>query len=313
MATPGDNLEFPELLNSKDAYPDLIFRRELKNIAEMKADFYSEGMRSAMRYSELTDRDILLDVGCSSGEFMLRAAQEVGAPAYLFGLDVIDYSRADYLRANFDDSRFTFIHGSGEDIPLPDGSVKVLTAHNILFRSENPEHMLEGFKRVVEPSGLIVISTNARDHLPLRYTIERLAAMQVSMSLGISLELLTPPAEGFYLEDVPKILDRIGGLEIVEKPDPSDKSRNNPQISYVKIYEGARLETLKSSIQFSANYTDLPPEEYREFRLAANNIINAMTSYVFERQRQRHAGASQSFRPYLIDYVHRGMYVLRNY
>lgn len=305
----------PELLDSVDSYPDLRYRREINDYAETKVDFNFAGMEAVKRHTELTSSDAILDVGCSSGRFAIEAAQRAEISSYLIGLDIVDYSAADYAREGLDVSKFSFMLGSGEDIPLPDSSVKAVTAHNVLFRSRSAETMLAEFKRVTEPDGLILISTNARDHAALRHTVERLAALEASMTLGIVSEPINPPAEGFYLEEIPALIERSGGMSVLEQPESNTNGYNNLQDSYVKIYRGDRLETFTTSIELSANSADQHYEMWRDhYRAAVRDILSALVKSVFARQRQYmvHTGSSRGFKPYLLDRVHRGMFVLQN-
>lgn len=293
--------EFPA--GGVDAYADMVLRRLLSQYAERPVDFNVEGLRKVQDHLDppLGADDTVLDVGCSSGEFVLEAARATGVRARLIGLDPDDHAYRQHFPGGPDADRFTFIKGIGEDIPLPDDAARVATAHNVLFRADDQYKMLDEMKRVVEPEGLIIVSTNGRMHAYWRHLFERMVALKVSQTTGMS-EPLHPPAEGFYMEDVPEIVERSGGLEIIDTLVQRTESRITLE----------RLPDYLTSLKFSVNHTDTPPEYWRVWRETVDGLARPLILKTIYQQTLRNAEAGRSDEPYFPDPVHRAMFVLRN-
>jgi SAM-dependent methyltransferase len=250
----------------------------------------------AVLHSDISTEDVVLDIGCSSGIFALRAARLAHMPAHLIGLDV----QEDAFRKHFptDHSRigFSFVQGSGEAIPLPTDSVAVTTAHNVLFRAHDIDDMLNEMKRVTQADGLIIISTNFRNHALSRHLWERTIAETVSTELDIPIEPVLPPAEGCYFEDLAGIVAQSGGLEAIDTVIQEDVALITP---------GERFETFLTSLYYSVNYTDLPTCFYSRWRNVVDRTIQPLLLESYDRQSRDE--------PVFTDTVHRGMVVWRNH
>ena len=284
-----------------DAYAGMMARRAVNNFAREPVDFYVKGLEMAPEFVELGESDIWLDVGCSSGLPGLQAAAATGTHARLFGLDPYREPFDIFLPPDIDLSRFTFLHGFGEAIPLPDNSVKLATLHNTLFRAKNIYQMLEEVKRVTEPGGLIMVSTNARSHARSRHKFERQLGVWVSQETGRTFERIRAPAEGCYLEDVPRIVSKVGGLALV-----GQFIQDSPAI----ITRGTRLDTYIVALQYSAS--QLVPNDWGVRRIWRRLVIEKALP-VIERVIARHEKQlGDPTHAYFPDTVHRGLLIYRN-
>ncbi|HTH72605.1 MAG TPA: class I SAM-dependent methyltransferase [Candidatus Pristimantibacillus sp.] len=284
-----------------DAYAGMMARRAVNNFAREPVDFYVKGLEMASGLIELGESDVWLDVGCSSGLPGLQAAVATGTRAYLIGLDPYREPFDIFLPPDTDLSQFTFMHGVGEDIPLPDNSVKLVTLHNTLFRAQNIRQMLEEVKRITEPGGLIMISTNARSHARSRHKFERQLGVWVSQETGRTFERIRAPAEGCYLEDVPRIISAVGGLALADQ-----FIQDSPAI----ITRGKRLDTYIVALQYSASL--LVPNDWDVRRIWRRLVIEKalpMIERVIASHEKRLNDPSQAYFP---DTVHRGLLIYRN-
>lgn len=282
-----------------------MLRRHINDQADHPVDFYRAGMEATLAHTALAAEDIVLDIGASSGEFALNAAESTGVPSRLVAIDPDAYAYRVFLKPKLtpeQDGRLRFVRGVGENLPLRDNSAKVVTGHNVLFRADSAGDMICEMKRVCEPGGLIILSTNARDHAMWRHTYEADVAKALREE-GHLEEELHPPAETCYLEDMPGIIDTVGGLAVV-----STLSQN----SQVRIARGDVLDDFLEDIRHSANRTALSPEQYRLWRQKVDELIapqlEARLAAIESQNHREDTSRPVSFS----DTVHRGMYVLRN-
>lgn len=287
-----------------DSYPDMVLRRAINDLAERPVDFYAASMEAALHYTTLSESDVILDVGASSGEFIYRAAENAGIRSRLIALDPDDYAYNTYFTDKSEATRLAFMRGIGEAMLLPDSSVKVVTGHNVMFRGTAID-MLTEMQRVCEPGGYIMLSTNARNHGLWRHLYERQTtlAFQYDETAGAPLTPLDPPAEGCYLEDMPKFIERVGGLAIVDMV---------VQDSDARITRGERLETFIEAIYHSVARTSLPPEMHAAWRRKVDEIITPRILAHIALEEELHAVRGIEGPAYFADKVHRGMLVVRN-
>ncbi|MFI7603505.1 class I SAM-dependent methyltransferase [Micromonospora sp. NPDC049366] len=101
-------------------------------------------------------RHTVLDVGCGDGSFLAHLA------AMLSGQDIrwigVDYSEHQLARAAALPYEFHRCD-LGEGIPLPDASVDLVHAGEVLEHLYDPDRMLEECARVLRPGGHLVLTT----------------------------------------------------------------------------------------------------------------------------------------------------------
>ncbi len=277
-----------------DSYFDMVLRREINDFAELGVDFYLEGFKKARQYADLTPQDAVLDVGCSSGRFVIESAQATEVPSHLIGLDSDDEAYQSYMPPWLDQSRFSFVHSRGESMPLPDNAVKVASGHNVLFRSSEVSAMLGEMKRVVEPDGLLIISTNSREHAVWRHTFERMVAEWFNEEHGYAEPPLKPPAENCYLEDIDHIVAGVGDLEVID--------RSVIQFCDARITSD-RIDDFLMSVKLSANRTGIPPHMHHVWRRTVDERVRPIV--------EAHMIQPGVGKPYFAEQVRRGMVVLR--
>jgi len=114
--------------------------------------------------------DVVLDIGSGSGTDALIAAWLVGPRGRVIGLDLTDAMR-DKLRTNgavAGVDNLEVLAGNAESIPLPDGSVDVVTTNGVINLVPDKMKAIREIVRVLRPGGRlqmadIVVRTLASD------------------------------------------------------------------------------------------------------------------------------------------------------
>ena len=99
--------------------------------------------------------DVVLDIGAGSGTDALIAARLVGPSGRVLGLDMTEAMR-DKLRANvalIGVANLEVLAGNAEAIPLPDGSVHVVTTNGVLNLVPDKTRAIREIARVLRPGG----------------------------------------------------------------------------------------------------------------------------------------------------------------
>jgi SAM-dependent methyltransferase len=96
----------------------------------------------------------LLDIGCGDGAFLASLA--AGRPELSYvGVDYSEYQLAKAARLPFEFRQCDL----GEGIPLPDGSIDVAHAAEVIEHLYNPDLLVEECARVLRSGGYLVVST----------------------------------------------------------------------------------------------------------------------------------------------------------
>ncbi len=104
--------------------------------------------------------DVVLDIGSGSGTDALIAADLVGAGGRVIGLDLTEAMRGK-LRANAAlaaAAHLEVLAGNAEAIPLPSGSVDVVTSNGVLNLVPDKARALREIARVLRPGGRVQIA-----------------------------------------------------------------------------------------------------------------------------------------------------------
>ncbi|HET8991899.1 MAG TPA: methyltransferase domain-containing protein [Candidatus Saccharimonadales bacterium] len=290
---------------SVDSYAELLTRDEVNSWIDHPVDFYYEGYRKALEYLGLYDHSVVGDVGCGNGQRTYDGIRKLNEERVAMGRDEIWplligfeplYEQMSSLRQTIDQKRFVYMQARGEDIPLPDNSLDVLTAHRVLYRADDPLEMLREFKKKVMPNGLIILTTNFKDQATNRYYYESQTYAGVQRFVGLPEQPYIPPARSAFYEDIPRLIAEVGGLEIID---------NSVQEEDISRINEDRLPIYLYSMATAVKRFNLPPEFHRIWR----SIINGPVAEDIHKNMQVDPESGER---YFEDKVHRGMYVIRN-
>lgn len=293
----------------KDSPLYMMLRREInEKYADQPVDFNVAGFEVGQEIlgRPLAPGDIVADIGSSSGEPIIRAVAQTETPASVICVEPDEEAAAIFDRLEPEDRQgVAFIRAIGEAIPLRDSSVQGATMHNVIFRAQNAAAMLQEVKRIVEPGGFIAISSNAQGHAHYRHFFERFVAETVMIKNRTEFTVPPPPAEGYYLEDLPRLIKRVGGLAIINE---LYVSQNTEAV----ITPGSRLEDYLESIKYSAANTNLPPKHRADWRRVVEEDVEPYIEHLMGMSDKRYTLPDGTRTPYFADPIKRGMFALRN-
>ena len=120
----------------------------------------SLGCGNPTAVAELSEGEVVLDLGSGGGIDVILSARRVGPSGKAFGLDMTDEMLA-LARQNAEEAgvgNVEFLRGHIEDIPLPSGSVDVVISNCVINLSPDKGRVLAEAGRVLRPGGRFAVS-----------------------------------------------------------------------------------------------------------------------------------------------------------
>ncbi len=120
----------------------------------------SLGCGNPTALAELHPGEDVLDLGSGGGLDVLLSARRVAPGGTAYGLDMtpemLELARRNQAEAGIDNA--TFVQGTIEDVPLPDGAVDVIISNCVVNLSPDKDAGLRESFRVLRPTGRFAVS-----------------------------------------------------------------------------------------------------------------------------------------------------------
>jgi arsenite methyltransferase len=120
----------------------------------------SLGCGNPTALAELNPGETVLDLGSGAGLDVLLSARRVSPGGHAYGVDMTD-EMLELANRNRDRARVknaTFLKGTIENVPLPDGSVDVVISNCVINLAEDKSAVIKEAHRVLRPGGRFAVA-----------------------------------------------------------------------------------------------------------------------------------------------------------
>lgn len=137
-----------------------LYKEDDRDALPQEAQLASLGCGNPTAVAELSEGQVVLDLGSGGGIDVLLSARRVGPTGRAYGLDMTDemleLARRNQREAGVENVEF--LRGEIEQIPLPDDSVDVIISNCVINLSGDKPKVLGEAARVLKPGGQFAVS-----------------------------------------------------------------------------------------------------------------------------------------------------------
>ncbi|MGD8200288.1 arsenite methyltransferase [Ornithinimicrobium sp. W1679] len=204
----------------------------------------SLGCGNPTALADLRPGQDVLDLGSGGGLDVLLSARRVGPGGHAFGVDMtpemLELARRHQAGAGVQNA--TFLQGTIEDVPLPDGSVDVVLSNCVVNLSPDKPAVVREAHRVLRPGGRLAVSDIVLLS-PVPPALEPVVALWTGCISGAlhAEEYVRILQEAGFVEAGVQITRRYTREQLVEladQVDPADRPAGMSQDELVDALDG---------------------------------------------------------------------------
>lgn len=186
----------------------------------------------------------VLDVGCGNGLYYTRLIQRYPNLRYI-GLDLVPTMLEKHPAPQ------GLVLGDALDLPFASASFDVIMANHMLFHVADVDRALREFKRVLKPSGTLMIATNSTQTMPELQVLMRRAIVLLTRNGSTSVRAPGMPSDSFALENGTRYLSRYFRAVVrYDLPTALVFPESEPAMTYLESTRDLRQSTLPQDVDW---------------------------------------------------------------